>query len=191
MVEGRQKYVKKKRAREQKELTITIYSTGVDDGGRLLPDGAVDSHWRLAQGEDGTWKGPKTYTVRSATAPIPPWIEQTATAKSKWITPNTDGVDVAGGTYVYEQTFTIDARMDLNTASVFGRVSGDDVVTSIAINGEKVGGSTNFANWLEITITDHLVVGENTLRVVVRNDGDAANPHGVRVELTGSADAKR
>ena len=190
MVEGRRKYVKKKRAYEQKEFPIAVYGTGVDDERRLLPDGAVDSHWRLAGSGDGKWAGPKTYMVRSATAPIPPWSEQTSDSKSKWITPRADGVDVSPGTYVYEQTFNIDGRMDLETASVFGRFMGDDIVERIEINGVKITGTASFATWLDFLIMEHLVTGENMLRIVVKNSGEGANPHGIRVELSGSADGK-
>jgi len=190
MVEGRREYVKKKRAYEQKELPIAVWSTGVDDDNRLLPDGAVDSHWRLTQSSDDTWKGPKSYTVRSATAPIPPWSEQTSDSKSKWITPRADGVDVSPGAYVYEQTFNIDERMDLETASVFGRFMGDDIVEGIEINGVKIARSASFAKWLDFLVMEHLVAGENTLRIVVENGGEGANPHGLRVEVNGWAEGK-
>lgn len=190
MVEGRRKYVKKKRAYEQKELPIAVCSTGVDDNNRLLPDGAVDSHWRLTKSSDDVWKGPKNYTVRSATAPVPPWSEQTSDSKSKWITPRADGVDVSPGMYVYEQTFNIDERMDLETASVFGRFMGDDIVEGIEINGVKIARNASFAKWLDFLVVEHLVAGENTLRIVVKNSGEGANPHGLRVELIGWAEGK-
>ena len=175
---------------KQKKFPLAVYSTGVDDNSRLLPDGAVDSHWRLIQGNDQTWKGPKTYTVLSAKAPIPPWSKQTADSKSKWITPRADGVDIPGGTYIYEQTFNIDERIVLSTASVFGRFMGDDAVDSIKINGVKIGEGAGFAQWTNFLITEHLVVGENTLQVTVKNTGEKANPHALRIELTGWANEK-
>ena len=190
MVKGRGKYVRKKRAYEQKEFPIAVCSTGVDDDNRLLPDGAVDSHWRLTRSSDDTWKGPENYTVRSATAPIPPWSEQTSDSKSKWITPRADGVDVSPGTYVYEQTFNIDEQMDLETASVFGRFMGDDIVERIEINGVKIARNAGFAKWLDFLVMEHLVAGENTLRIVVKNSGEDANPHGLRVEMNGWAEGK-
>jgi len=190
MVEGRRQYVKQKYAKEEKEFAITVYNTGVDDDNRLLPDGAVDSHWRLVQGNDETWNGPETYTILPEKAPIPPWGKQTADSKSKWITPNSDGVDVLGGTYAYEQTFNIDERMDLDTASVFGRLMGDDLVECIEINGVKIPRSSSFSKWSDFLIIEYLVIGKNRLRIFVKNSGDSANPHGVRVELSAWANGK-
>jgi len=188
MVEGQREYIKKKRAYEKKEFPIAVYNTGVDDNNRVLADGAVDPHWRLIKSADSRWSGPNVYTVSSDKAPVPPWVANSST--SKWITPRADGVDVSGGMYIYEQTFDIDSRMDLDTASVFGRLLGDDLVVRIEINGVKIGGNASFADWLDFLITDHLVAGKNTLRIVVKNDGDSANPHGIRVEICGSADGK-
>ncbi len=190
MLEGRREFVKKKRAYEQKELPIAVYSTGVDDEHRLLPDGSIDTHWRLTDSSDDKWIGPNTYTVRSATAPIPPWSEQTSDSKSKWITPRADSVDVAPGIYIYEQTFNIDERVNLETASLFGRFMGDDIVERIEINGVKIDGTASFATWINFLIIEHLVTGENILRIVVKNSGNNSNPHGIRIEISGSADRK-
>lgn len=190
MQKGRREYTKKKRAYEEKELSIAVFSTGVDNDKKLLPDGAVDSHWRLTQSSDDQWKGPESYTVWSEKAPVPPWSEQKPDSKSKWITPRADSVDVSPGKYVYEQTFRIDERMDVETASVFGRIMSDDIVERVEINGVKIGVDAGFAKWLDLLIIEHLVVGENTLRVIVRNSGENINPHGLRVELNGWADDK-
>ncbi len=190
MAKGRSEYFRRKRAYEPKGLSIAVWGTGVDDDNRLLPDGAVDSHWRLTQSSDDGGKGPNSYTVGSETAPIPPWSEQRSDSKSKWITPRSDGVDVSPGAYVYEQTFDVDERMDLETASIFGRLMGDDIVERIEINGVRIGGTASFAKWMDFLIIEHLVAGENTLRITVRNSGEAMNPHGLRVELNGGADEK-
>ncbi len=190
MLEGRREYVKKKRAREEKEFTIAVYGTGVDDDHKLLADGAVDPHWRLVESSDARWKGPRAYVVDAEAAPVPPWPERKPDAKSKWIAP-TGGAVVAPGEYIYEQTFIIDDRMDVETASVFGRFMGDDTVDRIEINGAKVTGSASFAKWLDFLILEHLLVGENRLRIVVENAGNSANPHGLQVEVTGFADGKR
>jgi len=175
---------------KQKKFPIAVYSTGVDDNNKLLPDGAVDLHWRLVHGNDKTGKDQKTYTIQSAKAPIPPWSKQTADSKSKWITLRADGVDIPSGTYVYEQTFNLNQRIDLHTASVFGRFTGDDAVDSININGIKIAEGAGFAHWTNFLITEHLVAGENTLKVTVKNTGKKPNPHGLRIELTGWADGK-
>jgi hypothetical protein len=191
MDEGRRTYVKIKRAREPKERTIAVYSTGMDDDRELLPDGAIDRHWRLVESGDGKRVGPLTYAVPTAKAPIPPWIEQGPESKSRWITPNPDDVNVSHGTYIYEQEFRIDDCMDLETVSLFGRVAADHDVVHMQINGAEVKAAGHFTTWVDFLITDHFVVGENSLRVVTANDGDAPNPHGLRVELEGFADLKK
>lgn len=190
MQEGRRDYIKKKRAYVQKEFPILVYNTGVDDNRRLLPDGSVDPHWQLTLSADKTWNGPKSYIVRSAKAPIPPWSDQRSDSKSKWITSRADRVEVSSGKYVYEQKFNIDLSVDLETASVFGRIMGDDTVECIKINGVEIAQNGGFAKWLDFLIIEHLRVGENSLQVFVTNSGEAENPHGVRIELTGWADGK-
>ena len=99
-------------------------------------------------------------------------------------------MDVSPGMYVYEQTFNIDERMDLETVSVFGRFMGDDIVDRIEINGVTIVRNASFAKWLDFLVMEHLVVGENTLRIVVKNSGEGTNPHGLRVELNGWAEGK-
>ena len=115
----------------------------------------------------------------------------TPSTASKWIAPSGDLLGVAPGKYVYEQTFQLDG-VDPETASIVGRLSADDVVDHIEINGVSVGqGGASFAAWLDFIVMDHFIAGTNTLRFVVNNHGDGPNPHGVRVELSGSADRKR
>jgi len=191
MASGRSEYVKEQLARGPKQLVIGVYSSGVDDERRLLAGGALDTHWQLVESKDGKWAGPGVYAARLEQIPSPPWLKQETDAKSQWITPSAEGVDVVGGRYVYEQKFKIDETMNLATASVFGRIVGDDVVESVEINGVKINAAeVNCDRWLDLLIMEHLVAGENTLRVIVKNDGEGANPHGVRVELTGGADKK-
>lgn len=191
MTEGRNEYVKKKRAHEKKEIRIAIYSTGVDDDHRLLKQASPDPHWRLAAGSDRQWSGPRTYVAGNTTAPIPPWLAQSNDSKSQWISPRKNNTEVAGGIYAYEQTFDL-IDVDLETVSIFGRIAGDDSVNHIEMNGKNVGqGGATFIAWQDFLITDHFIAGKNTIRVVVTNDGEGVNPHGLRVELIGYADGKR
>jgi hypothetical protein len=187
MVDGRRQYVQKKRAREKKEFPLGVFGTGVDDDHKLLADGAVDPHWRLTRTADDRWKGPETFAATFG-RPAAPAGEVPA---SKWIVPSRDLLGVARGKYVYEQTFRLDGVAP-ETASIVGRITGDDVVTRIELNGADLGQSgADFAAWRELIIADHFVAGTNTLRIHVQNDGQGLNPHGLRVELSGSADAKR
>lgn len=189
MVQGRRLYVKKKRAHEQKAVPLPVYGTGVDDEGKLLPERVVDLHWRLVQSGDSDWTGPKTYAADSNT-PATPAGEQASTA-SKWVVPHPELLGVAPGDYVYEQTFALEG-VDLETASIVGRIMADDEVKRIELNGKNVGqAGAGFASWRDFVIMDHFVEGVNTLRIVVKNHGTSANPHGLRVELRGSADKPR
>jgi len=191
MASGRSEYVKEQLARGPKELVIGVYSSGVDDERHLLAGGALDTHWQLVESKDTKWAGPGVYAVRQENIPTPPWLKQGADAKSQWITPNAEGADVVGGRYVYEQKFKIDETMNLATASVFGRIVGDDIMESVEINGVKINAAeANCDRWMDLLIMDQLVAGENTLRIVVKNSGEGANPHGVRIELTGGANKK-
>jgi hypothetical protein len=95
------------------------------------------------------------------------------------------------GRYVYEQTFLLDG-LDLRTASIVGRMTADDFIERIELNGVNAGqAGADFAAWRELIITDHFIAGTNTLRIIVKNNGAGANPHGLRLELTGSADRKK
>ena len=189
MAKGRAEYIRKKQARVKKEFPISVFSTGVDSEGKMLDDRAVDSHWRLLQSADARWKGPNTYAYASDTPPTP--AGATPSTASKWITPSGDLLGLPNGRYVYEQTFRLDG-LDTQTASIFGRVTADDRVEEIELNGVNIGqAGADFAAWRELIITDHFVAGTNTLRIVVKNNGPGANPHGLRLELSGSADRKK
>ena len=154
----------------------------------VLADLAADPHWRLAKSADGTWTGPATHVASSDTLPSS-WTAHSTT--SKWITPTSKGTEVANGTYIYEQTFSLDG-LSAETASIVGRVSADDLIDHIEINGKNIGqGNATFAAWQDIVVMDHFLPGTNTLRISVNNNGNGMNPHGLRVELSGSADGKR
>lgn len=190
MVKGRDKFVKAKRAHEKKEFPIAVYSTGVDDNHKVLSDHAVDSHWRLARSADDRWKGPETYAADSDTPPTP--AGATPSTASRWILPSQDLLGVAKGTYIYEQAFQLDGSMDPETASIVGRMSGDDVIEKIEINGVNIGqAGASFAKWNDFVVMDNFVTGTNTLRFTVSNHGTSLNPHGLRVELSGSVDGKK
>lgn len=105
--------------------------------------------------------------------------------------PSQDLSGVANGTYLYEQTFRLDG-LDPETASIVGRLSADDVVDHLEINGVNIGqGGASFTAWRDFIVMDHFVPGVNTLRIVVQNAGAGANPHGLRAELNGSADGTK
>jgi hypothetical protein len=64
--------------------------------------------------------------------------------------------------------------VDPKTASIVGRMTADDLIESIEINGVNIAqAGADFAVWRELIVTDHLVAGTNTLRIVVKNNGPA------------------
>lgn len=196
-------------------VTITtLYNTGVDDSGAAIADNAVDSHWVLdlsnvpaiSFSSRAAFDGQVSPAALSLTAPtyagavngqfpIPPWIANTAA--SRWISPapdagNYDADHVVDGIYVYTETFSL-AGYKASTAAFTGQFASDNTVDSITLNGttlaESGGSFTSFQPFSSAGGT--FVAGLNTLTFTVRNfaNGAGTNPTGLRVEITGTADA--
>src|SRR5437899_2024296 len=64
----------------------TLFNTGVDNTGTVLPDRAKDPHYQLIQSPDLIDAGPDAWVVFSNSFPIPPWIANGP--DSNWIAPN-------------------------------------------------------------------------------------------------------
>ena len=167
----------------------TLYSTGVDDGGKLLAAQASDPHYRLIQvpdPTDATAPGLETnapaYTLKAG-FPVGPWIAEGP--NSRWIAPQADqsGGNVPGS-YIYRTKFDL-TGLDPATAQVSGRWTSDNGGFDILLNGASLGISQggDFAGFYSFEITSGFVAGENTLDFVVSNAGDAINPTGLRVEI--------
>jgi hypothetical protein len=174
----------------------TIFSTGLDAGGTVLPDGTIgDPHWTLVSVPGGT----SSIRVSSSAGgfPIGPWLGDNA--DSRWIGPNNDA-DMNGpaGNYTYETTFSL-AGLDPNTAFLMGLWASDNPGVDIVLNGVSVGagqlavdiaGSNSFAHWTPFVLDaatlppGTFVAGLNTLQFIVNNGG---GPTGLRVEVTGFA----
>lgn len=163
-------------------VPISIFNTGVNGVGAVLPDGTLgDAHYSLISLPGGT----STLRVRRASGgyPIPPWVGDNSL--SAWIGPNnTTQLDGPAGTYIYRTTFDM-TGLDLSTAGLVGRWATDDPGTNILINGISTGitsaGYTSFTNF---SINSGFVAGINTLDFYVLNGG---GPTGLRVEISGTA----
>lgn len=123
------------------------------------------------------------------TAPIPPWIGDTA--ESKWIGPANGGSGAAAGEYVYATTFNL-GGLNPATAILSGRFAVDNELKGIRINGNFIPTAAgSFTAWttVEINATTHPYFrsGKNTLEFVVNNGGTSANPTGFRAEMAASA----
>jgi hypothetical protein len=164
--------------------TITLFNTGVDSGGTVLSNGALEGHYSLISGPDPL-NGLRVATSANG-FPIPPWVGDDAS--SAWIGPVGDGaLDGSIGTYDYRVTFSL-AGLNPATASIIGRWSTDNEGPGISLNG---GGLTNpiatdwsFLSFHNFAINSGFHAGTNTLDFFVHNDG---GPTGLRVEMSGTA----
>jgi hypothetical protein len=125
----------------------------------------------------------------AATAPIPPWLGDTA--ESKWIGPSNGGTGAAAGEYIYTTTFNL-AGLNPATAILSGRFAVDNELRGIRINGNLVPtpiGNFNVWTSLEVSAANHPFFrsGQNTLEFIAVNGGPGANPAGFRAEMTASA----
>jgi len=170
--------------------TLTLFNTGVDSSGSVLPDGTVsDPHYTLVSVPGGT-----TQTLVRTSAggfPIPPYIGDNSL--SAWIGPN-NANDLTGpdGNYDYQMTFSL-VGFNAATASITGRWSSDNAGISILLNGVDTGNagtsSTQYSAFAPFIISSGFVSGLNTLDFLVNNEpGSTDNPTALRVELSGTAD---
>lgn len=165
-------------------LITTLYNTGVDASGAVLPDGTVgDPHYTLISVPGGTTA---TRIITSASGfPIPPYIGDNTL--SRWIGPNNDS-DLNGpvGTYTFRTTFDL-TGFDHTTASIAGGWSTDNNGLDILINGTSLGYTTSFTQFQTgfsaFAVNSGFVAGINTLDFVVFNGG---GPIGLRVQMTGT-----
>jgi hypothetical protein len=161
-----------------------LYNSGVATDGSLLPNGAVDPHYKLIESEDPEYPGPNAVTI-NAGFPVGPWLAEGP--NSRWIAPRREqGTGNAEGTYIYRTTFDL-AGLDHNRASITGRWAVDNSGNDILINGESTGLSNNagFGSWTDFEISWGFVPGVNTLDFVVYNAPATPNPTGFRVEMRG------
>jgi hypothetical protein len=167
----------------------TLFNTGVDAGGVVLPDSTIgDPHYALIGVPGGTTD------IRIITAasgfPIVPGLYIGDNALSRWIGPNNDP-DVNGpvGIYTYRTTFDL-TGLNPSTAAIAGQWTTDNQGIGVLINGTFLSFPTpnnQFAlGFSPFSITSGFVSGLNTLDFVVRNE---AGPTALRVQMTGTADS--
>ncbi len=180
----------------QGAIITTLFNTGVDASGAVLPDGTIgDPHYTLTSVPSGSTD---IRVITSASNfPIPPYLGDNSL--SRWIGPNNDpDLNSPPGNYVYETTFDL-TGLNPSTASISGAWSSDNDGVDIKINGVSIGTvATSFtqfsSGFAPFTITSGFVSGLNTLEFVIHNGGSApgdnsgnANPSALRVEMSGTA----
>ena len=165
-----------------------LFNTGVAANGALLASGSVDPHWQIVQSPDVSFPGPNAIVVNDVGFPIPPWLANGPA--SKWLAPQaSQATGNQSGDYKYRISFNLNGLDRFNTV-INGRWTSDNVGTQVLLNGVATG-FVNDGNFgvlgSPFTITSGFVAGVNTLDFVVNNGGTGANPTGVRVELSGTA----
>ncbi len=166
--------------------TVTgLFNSGVDNGGVVLADGSIDTHYILTVNPNNG--SPNAFVVNHNTFPFPPWLADSLT--SKWIGPIADesGGNVGPGNYTYRITFTCADAPGTPCAStnLSGNWTSDNIGT-ILHNGSSsgVGGSPDMSLSMFTAFSiSGLTVGTNTLDFIVNNAGSTNTPTGLRVEV--------
>ena len=151
----------------------TLYSTGVNNAGALLANGAVDSHYSVTPGS-----GPFVIGNPGSVG----WIGNTA--GSQWIS---SAANTLGGPGPFTYTTSFDLTgLDYTTAIIDAEISSDNMAT-VRLNGNVVG-TQPFGGWTNmyaLTISSGFLAGINTLTFQVPNNQTTSNdgPTGLQVHI--------
>jgi len=149
----------------QAGLITGLYSTGLDAAHVKLADGAADLNYTVVGVSPAdTTVGPNPFAVNGH-FPIPPWVANTATAQ--WDTPKLH--ETINGPYNYTTHFTV---VGDTAVSISGKLSSDDEVVDVLLNGVSLGIATpdgSFTSLHPFSITSGFVVGDNTLEFLTMN----------------------
>jgi hypothetical protein len=163
---------------------VTVYGTGLDNAGNLLPDNAVDPHYSLIlyPGQIGSAPAP-SYALSGIT-----FSYNTSGTTSRWISWSPTWIDATpNGTWIYRTTFDLTGFIP-STTVLTGRLLSDDDGT-LFLNGVNTGvhNHDNF-NWTNFNITNGFVPGVNTVDFQVLNANFVSfNPSALRVDLSATA----
>lgn len=161
---------------------ITIFSTGAG-----LSNPSVDPNWTMISGPLGAG----SLTVIPDLGPIFAYWTNNGPG-AKWITPSGNALDnYPVGTYTFRTSFDLTGLV-ASTGSLSGVYYVDNTVTDILLNGVSLGISgggfkdpTNFI----INCGANCNSGVNNLDFVIANTSVFATPMGLRVDISGTADA--
>jgi hypothetical protein len=172
-------------ASQARAASITsLYSTGTNAAHGLLPANAPDTHYIMSAGSSDGTTGLTPFVVPPG-FPIPPWVANTSTAQ--WITPKMP--EPVNGAYNYTTTFSLTGLIP-GTASITGKLSADDELTGIVLNGVLLPITTpdgSFTSFHNFSITSGFVAGVNTLEFLTMNTHNVVT--GLIVDMTGTATA--
>ncbi len=176
-----------------------LFNTGVDSGGSLLTNPAVDPHYSITSTTATAYTPDDAYAYDSLQDVInvygDVWVHNTAT--SEWIGPSSDLSEPFdpdwAGFYNYDLTFDL-TGLDPSTAAISGVWSSDNG-SQIWLNGVYAGiskGNSGYSSLDPFSLTSGFQPGINTLTFVVNNANEslAYNPSGLHVNnLQGTANA--
>lgn len=173
------------------ERIPTLYNTGVNDAGQVVPDNYVDLHWDAGAFIGGAWQEygfayHRTSQYGYPIAPAGPWMGDNG--KSGWLGYSPTFAGGTGNTYVYRTKFNVPYGIDPRTVAISGRITSDDSMYHMALNGfPNLTGITGDGNHTglgpEWFITRGFQTGDNTLEFHVE---DLGAPSGFRAELSGT-----
>ena len=140
------------------ESIVGLFSTGVDDVGKVLLDGQVDLHYEIDGG----------FLPSYAIAKAPAWAEPPANAS--WIGPSSSTENDPVRNYSYTTSFILNG-FDPDTATITGNWATDNDA-HIYLNGLYTGNSKDIFGYETLapfSITKGFVPGLNVLEIRVNN----------------------
>jgi hypothetical protein len=165
----------------QADPITSLFSTGVDDFGVSLANGAVDPHYTVSPGGSAYAIGSPGSVGWTGNALPAQWISAAPTTYA------------GGGPFTYQTTFDLTGLIP-GTATITGFIAVDDEAT-IFLNGNPVftGNPTSSSPWASfqgLTISSGFIGGINTLAIVVPNNIQTSNdgPTGLQLDISGTAD---
>ena len=164
----------------------TLFNTGVDASHNLVVGGTVDQHYQLTTSPDPVYPGPQAQVLTDNVWPVGSPYPANGPF-SMWISPATNGVNLAAGPYVYHTSFELGETVDVASFRINGNWGSDNEGVEVRLNGVSLGISNYSANFLlyPFVITNGFVPGSNGLDFVIGNG--AGSPHAFRAELSGIA----
>ena len=167
--------------------TMAAAPIAISNTGTTAP-GTVDPNWTITSPAGSA--GSAFVTVEDG-FPIGPWVANSAL--SRWIQPDSATAEnQAATTFVYRTSFSL-AGLVVSSAELNFRASADNQITAVRLNGNSVGFSflnlAAFSGTFQVTTDAWFNAGNNVLEFDVLNFDIGPNPSGLRVEITGTADA--
>lgn len=158
---------------------ISVFSTGVNNGGVGLAPGATDTHFTINEAANAN---------AILVSPHPNWLPNSTTSAWIWQQSNGQPTNVVR---TFKTTFDL-TGLDPNTAVINGSWATDNEGLSIKLNGVNTGVApllgllvSHFQSLHAFSITSGFISGLNTLEFEIRDGGTIS---GFRAELSGTAD---